>query len=132
MTIGTLRNVLRVEDGAEFRGNGGLVKCVLYPETCGCANATLAIVYQNPGEAVRVHQHPEEELYYVIGGRGRMTLGDEEFTLEPGVAVFIPGDVPHGQRCTGHETLNIVAVIAPPFAQRLERERLAAEAGSPR
>ncbi len=59
-------------------------------------------------------------------------MGDEEFTLEPGVAVFIPGDVPHGQRCTGHETLNIVAVIAPPFAQRLERERLAAEAGSPR
>jgi len=118
-TDAALRNVQRVEDGIDFRGNGGLVKRVLYPETCGCQNATLAVVYQNPGEAVQIHQHPEEELYYVIGGKGMMTLGDQEFPLEPGVGVYIPGDVPHGQRCTGHETLNIVCVIAPPFARRL-------------
>ncbi|MCL4541546.1 MAG: cupin domain-containing protein [Chloroflexi bacterium] len=114
-----LRRVWRVEEGIDFRDNGGLVKRVLYPQTCGCQNATLAVVYQNPGEEVRVHQHPEEELYYVFRGRGIMTLGDEQILLEPGVAVYIPGDVPHGQRCTGEETLNLVAVIAPPFAKRL-------------
>ncbi len=113
-----LRNVVFVEDGAEFRGNGGLVKRVLYPETCGCQNATLAVVYQNPGEEVRIHTHPEEELYYITAGRGTMYLGGEEFPLEPGMGVYIPGDVPHGQRCVGHETLNIVCVIAPPFARR--------------
>jgi quercetin dioxygenase-like cupin family protein len=132
MATGTLRNVVRVEDGMDFRGNGGLVKRVLYPETCGCQNATMAVVYQNPGEEVRIHQHPEEELYYVVVGKGRMTLGDQEFALEPGVAVYIPGDVPHGQTCTGHETLNIVCVIAPPFARRLAREAsLAGPASAP-
>ncbi|MCL4545187.1 MAG: cupin domain-containing protein [Chloroflexi bacterium] len=118
----SLKNVWRVEDGIDFRDNGGLVKRVLYPQTCGCENATLAVVYQNPGESVKIHQHPEEELYYVCHGRGVMTLGEEHIDLEPGVAVYISSNVPHGQTCTGHETLNIVCVIAPPFARRLTQE----------
>ena len=129
-TTDKLRNVIRVEEGLDFRGNGGLVKRVLYPETCGCENATLAVVYQNPGEEVRIHQHPEEELYYVTAGRGSMTLGDDHFPLEPGTGVYIPSNVPHGQRCTGYETLNIVCVIAPPFARRLAREQAAIAARS--
>ena len=113
---GELKRVVRVSEGFDFRGLGGLVKRLIYPQTTGCANATMAMVFLNPGEMVVRHRHPEEELYYIVSGRGEMYLEDRWFPIEPGMAIFIPSMAVHGQRCTGDDTLKIIAVVAPPFS----------------
>jgi mannose-6-phosphate isomerase-like protein (cupin superfamily) len=107
--------VLQVKDGIEFRGLGALVKRVIYPETTGVKGATLAVVYINPGEEIKLHSHPEEELYYIISGTGTVTLDDEEHPIGPGTAVYIAGNRVHGQRPTGNEPIVMVAVVTPPF-----------------
>jgi mannose-6-phosphate isomerase-like protein (cupin superfamily) len=39
--------------------------------------------------------HTEDEAYYVISGRGRITVGDEVRDVRPGSIVFVTAAVPH-------------------------------------
>ncbi len=47
------------------------------------------------GEPDRQQPHTEDEVYYVISGRGRVTVGDDERAVGPGAAVFVGAHVPH-------------------------------------
>jgi mannose-6-phosphate isomerase-like protein (cupin superfamily) len=39
--------------------------------------------------------HTEDEVYYVVTGRGRITVGDETRDVRPGSIVFVGASVPH-------------------------------------
>ncbi len=39
--------------------------------------------------------HTEDEVYYVVSGRGRITVGDESRDVGPGSIVFVATAVPH-------------------------------------
>jgi quercetin dioxygenase-like cupin family protein len=41
------------------------------------------------------HQHPEEQVMYVLSGRLEVTCGDDTYVVEPGEATFNPSNVPH-------------------------------------
>jgi len=61
-----------------------------------------------PGEAVE-HSHDEEEVFYVLSGRGKAhwTEGGREHEAEllPGNAFFKSSRVPHTLRCIGPEPM---------------------------
>lgn len=57
---------------------------------------TVGEVHLNAGTTVPIHQHPHEQVTYVIRGRFQFTVGDKTTVLEPGMAALIPGNVPHG------------------------------------
>jgi quercetin dioxygenase-like cupin family protein len=46
------------------------------------------------------HQHPEEQIFYIVEGRLQVTLGEgdtaETYVVAPGQASFHPSNVPHG------------------------------------
>lgn len=48
------------------------------------------------GRGAVPHRHPEEQIIYVLSGRGRVKLGDEEYDVGPGDASFHPSNVEHG------------------------------------
>ena len=89
-----------------------------WAETCG---QIRCLVEQKDGAAAEVH-HVEiadarlhyhertDEFYYVIDGRGTLTLDDEEVELHPGVVVYIPRGVRHKAR----GNLTILTVCIPP------------------
>jgi mannose-6-phosphate isomerase-like protein (cupin superfamily) len=39
--------------------------------------------------------HGEDELYYVVEGRARVRVGDDDRRIEPGSLVFVAAQVPH-------------------------------------
>ena len=39
--------------------------------------------------------HTEDEVYYVVSGRGRITVGDDVRDVRPGSIVFVAATVPH-------------------------------------
>jgi mannose-6-phosphate isomerase-like protein (cupin superfamily) len=39
--------------------------------------------------------HTEDEAYYVVSGRGRITVGDDVRDVRPGSVVFVAATVPH-------------------------------------
>lgn len=47
---------------------------------------------------VPMHQHPHEQVTYVISGRFQFTVDGETQILEPGMAALIPGNAIHGGR----------------------------------
>lgn len=57
---------------------------------------TLGEVTLNPDITVPLHQHPHEQMTYVIEGRFQFTVGDQTTVLGPGMAAIIPGGVLHG------------------------------------
>lgn len=53
-------------------------------------------VYFKKGEGAHEHKHPEEQTFYVLKGRLRVHLGDEEpYEVGPGEGSFHPSNVPH-------------------------------------
>lgn len=59
---------------------------------------TAGIAEVEPGGWLGLHRHAPAEIYYVLEGRGIVTLEGIEHEVSAGAAVFIPGDAEHGIR----------------------------------
>ncbi len=80
-------------------------------ERCSLAEEVLPV-----GAAVGRHHHLEtEEIYYVLQGVGRMTVGDSEREVKAGDAVFIPRGSAHTLVNTGTEPITILLVCGPAY-----------------
>ena len=47
------------------------------------------------GDSARPHQHAEEQAFYVVRGRMRMTVGGETYEIGPGEVSFHPSNAMH-------------------------------------
>jgi mannose-6-phosphate isomerase-like protein (cupin superfamily) len=61
-----------------------------------------------PGSAIGYHEQKEDEIYYVISGRGEMTLDGRTFEVAPGTAVLTRPGSAHGLKQVGTEDLVIL------------------------
>ena len=64
------------------------------------------------------HRHPSPELYYVVSGRARWTVGDRTFTAEAGTAVRTPPNTVHRMVNPGDEVLRTVWLWWAPGGRR--------------
>jgi mannose-6-phosphate isomerase-like protein (cupin superfamily) len=78
------------------------------------------IVHRSPGLEVGVyvlvspepdHQQPHEddEIYFVLEGRGTLTVDGKEIPMAEGQAAFVPAGVDH--RFTGYEGLSLLVTF---------------------
>ena len=65
------------------------------------------------GGQVPWHNHPEEEVYFVLEGEGEMCLGEERQTLHGGQAVYIPSNVFHQLTNRSAQPLTMVYCYGP-------------------
>jgi mannose-6-phosphate isomerase-like protein (cupin superfamily) len=65
-----------------------------------------------PGEPDRQSPHREDELYYVVGGKGVIRVGTEDRPAVPGTVVFVPAGVEHNFHSITAE-LQVLVVFAP-------------------
>ena len=74
-----------------------------WAETCGQIRPLLeekdgaaAEVHHLEITDAKLHYHERtDEIYYVIGGKGRMSLDGKEIELREGVVVYVPRGVKH-------------------------------------
>lgn len=82
------------------------------------AALTTGVAELAPGGWLGLHRHAPAEIYYVLEGRGIVTLDGVEHEVSAGSAVFIPGNVEHGSRNTGDAPLRVLyAFAADSFAE---------------
>lgn len=62
----------------------------------------------HPGSAIGYHRNTEDEIYYVLSGRGELTLNGERHEVGPGTAIMTRAGNSHGLRQVGTEDLIIV------------------------
>jgi len=101
--------VINTRHGSEIRP---LIDRTSSPITqCSLAEEMLP-----PGRSVTPHHHEQiEEVYYVISGRGMMTVGDERQEVGPGDAIYIPRGHRHTLSNTGLEPMTLLLVCGPAF-----------------
>src|SRR5687768_8604618 len=61
-----------------------------------------------PGSAIGYHEQKEDEIYYVISGRGEMTIDGKRFEVGPGAAILTRPGSSHGLKQIGTEDLVIL------------------------
>jgi quercetin dioxygenase-like cupin family protein len=56
----------------------------------------FAILRFKAGEGANIHQHPQEQIVYMLKGRMRVTTEGRDTVIGPGQAALFPANVPHG------------------------------------
>lgn len=68
-----------------------------------------------PGQRQAPHAHADQDkLYLGVEGIGRIRVGGEESTLEPGTLVLAPAGVEHGVANSSAAPLVVLVVVVPP------------------
>lgn len=78
------------------------------------SNFSMGYVVLEPnGGQVPWHNQEQEEVYFVVEGKGEMCLGEERQTLTSGQAVFIPPTVFHQLTNIGETPLKMIYCYGP-------------------
>ena len=63
------------------------------------------------GRTLPAHKHPHEQTGYLVSGKIILTIGEEEFEVNPGGSWVIPGNVEHSAKII--EDSVAIEVFAP-------------------
>ena len=75
-------------------------------------------VYRLPAGSVDPQSpHTEDEVYYVVGGRAQIRVGDEERSVGPGSIVYVAASVPHRFHTIEGELIVLVFFAPTEYSQ---------------
>lgn len=111
-----LARVIKTPHGSEIRP-------LIDRTTSSIERCSLAEEVLPAGASVGRHHHLEtEEIYYILQGSGRMTIGRENRAVAAGDAVFIPRGHTHTLENTGTTPMTLLLVCGPAYS--LEDHRM--------
>ena len=88
----------------------------------GANNLALGTQQLPKGSGIPVHRHPHnDEAFYVLEGRGSVTLNDVRHSCERGETIFIPRNTWHGFSSPDQE-LVLLWIMVPPGLDGFFRE----------
>jgi len=107
--------VVSLKEGEKINlGNNSWSCHLLTKNTVGLKKVMLGVSTFTPGTDTPQKVHEEEELCFVIKGRGSITVEKEEVPYRAPSAIYIPPGVPHGVKNTGDEDIVMVYVFSYP------------------
>jgi len=68
------------------------------------------------------HRHAQAEVYYVLSGRGVVTIDGTDHPVDPGSTVFIPGGAAHRTRSLGPGSLRLLYAFAADSFEEIRYE----------
>jgi quercetin dioxygenase-like cupin family protein/DNA-binding XRE family transcriptional regulator len=77
-------------------------------------NLQLIMVRHNPGETVQFYSHEGEESILCLEGQLDITVGAEEFTLEPGDCISFDSTIPHSATASDEGPAILISAQTPP------------------
>ncbi len=101
------------KEGWDDELHGRIQWCTLFSaERTPTEALTAGVAEIMPGNQLKVHRHAPPELYYLLAGKGVVTIDGVEYLVSADTAVFIPGNAAHGLRNTGQTTLRFFYAFA--------------------
>jgi quercetin dioxygenase-like cupin family protein len=83
------------------------------------SNGLIRLLCFEPEQSVPLHKHSNgDEYFFVVDGRGKFTLGDEESTVPESCIVKAPAGIPH-QWKNGSKRLVLLSVLIHPSSYAL-------------
>ena len=84
----------------------------LYLEFFAAPTMSIGVYELAAGSVDPQQPHTEDEVYYVVGGRGQVQIGDDDREICPGSVIFVGAGVGHRFH-TILEDLKLLVVFAP-------------------
>jgi mannose-6-phosphate isomerase-like protein (cupin superfamily) len=84
----------------------------LYREFLRVESMSAGLYVLEAGAADPQSPHAQDEVYYVVSGRARLTSGGDERTVEAGDVLFVPAQEEHRFHSI-EERLSLLVVFAP-------------------
>ncbi|MBL7223466.1 MAG: cupin domain-containing protein [Candidatus Brocadiae bacterium] len=105
-------------DSAAFTTkDGSTVRSLIDRANSSAVNQSLAEATVPPGGATEPHRHTtSEEIYYILSGTGRITVGDESRDVQPLDAILIPPNTRHTIANTGEADLVFLCCCSLPYS----------------
>ncbi|QES49130.1 cupin domain-containing protein [Streptomyces venezuelae] len=76
-------------------------------------NMSVGLYALDAGQMDPQAPHRQDEVYFVVSGRGSITVGEETTTVARGSVVYVPAGVPHRFHHIS-EDLKVLVVFSPP------------------
>jgi len=91
------------------------LKVLLSPKIHGTSKMLgMGMVTIPPGESGNTHSHDiEQETWFIVSGRGKLSIGDETVELEPNMVGVAPAGVPHQIINDGSDELKALFIFTP-------------------
>jgi len=106
-----------LSDKIEFQKvDWGLTKNLIGPASTGSKKIKVNITEYLPGYTHKLHVHPtQEEVIYVLSGKGVSETNEGKREISPGSVVFVPAGVPHAtSNASDSESLRAIIIKSPP------------------
>ena len=89
-------------------GGGGLTTA--YPFFAKSPDLKVAFRKRvlRPGSAIGYHLQKEDEIYYILQGKGEMTMNGERFEVSAGDAILTRPGSSHGLKPIGNDSLTLI------------------------
>jgi quercetin dioxygenase-like cupin family protein len=92
--------------------------------------ATLAWTTLAPGHTPRPHSHHYEQIVYIVSGRVRFVVGDDEVELGPGGMLVVPPNVEHFAETIGDEPCVDLSIFTPKRDEYAAEEEIASRSSA--
>lgn len=103
----SLRHVVKEREDETLRDTYFLID----PEDSPSRNLKMGQTIIYPTGKTTGHAHEDmEEVYYILSGKGKMVVGEDEFTIQAGDAFYVPFGEYHVTYNTGNQPLAILWV----------------------
>jgi mannose-6-phosphate isomerase-like protein (cupin superfamily) len=86
---------------------------VAFDETNGCERLEQRLIRFGAGRSAERTLAGQQEVLYVVGGRGRLDLDGQTHELEPNMGVYLAPGETYAVENTGPEELHVLSVLAP-------------------
>jgi len=111
--------ILKKNDAPRYIRKEGIKSYLLAsPATSNAVHLTTTLVEIEPGGKQRVHQHDPEQVYFILDGAGKMSVGNEEQIVQSEDCIFIPSNESHGLENIGETTLKYFSAASPSFTKK--------------
>ena len=93
-------------------------KMAVRPDNMGAEKMCAGVAVFPANKHAPAHVHPqEEEILYVLSGKGRMYFNGEPEDIEPETFMLVPPGVEHSLEATTDKDLKVFYVFSPPVKQ---------------
>jgi mannose-6-phosphate isomerase-like protein (cupin superfamily) len=86
---------------------------VAFDAANGCERLEQRLIRFGPGRSAERTLDGQQEVLYILAGRGRLDLGGRTHELEPNMGVYLAPGETYAVESTGPEDLHVLSVLAP-------------------
>jgi quercetin dioxygenase-like cupin family protein len=111
-----MAKVIRADEVKFENVDWGLTKELIGPKSVGAKSLKVKITEYLPGYSHKSHTHPhQEEVIFILSGRGIAEANGEREEIGPGSVVFVPAGQPHATyNLSASDSMKAVVIKSPP------------------